>query len=320
MAINDAFDEVTASTFANRKGTPTDNITGMNALYNHFKKKKRITEDVSGGSRFERPVILMPNTTVGNYSGLGAHNIDEGENFSNLTVDWSKKYMYVIISGDEMRQNKGPEKAYSLVDAKIDAGEASVANHMSSEIYSDGTVVDGLIGLQGWMQTNGAGTVGGINSALYTNWQNKYLEMSGTDAWQANIRKEFNKAFLLASYNATSPDLIVASNDVYNAYEDTIQQQIRYMSAEKADGAQENIAYKGADVIHDVNVNFTGTAERAYMLTTKHWELCELSELKWKKQPYKTPVNADGIVIPFLWAGAQLTKSRRTNCLLIDAA
>ena len=320
MAINDAFDEVTASTFAHRKKSVTDNITGQNALLNMLREKNRIRTDVKGGTQIEEPVILMPNGTVGNFSGFQAHNINESEVSTNAAYQWSNKFMYVVASGPELRMNSGFEAVYSLSQTRIEAAEASAANHMAAELYSDGSVVDGLTGLQAFIQADGQGTVGGINSANFANWRNQFKEMETTNSWQTAVRKEFNALYIKCCLNTDKVDLIMASHDVYNAYEATLQEQIRYMDKSAANGGHETVRYKTAEVVFDTNTNFAASAERAYFLTTKNMALVEHPQAKWEKEAARKPVNADGIIIPFYWMGNLTMKSRRTMGLLKDTA
>src|SRR3990167_5179141 len=110
----------------------------------------------------------------------------------------------------------------------------TAGNNMSIDIYSDGALSNQIGGLASIIQASGTGTVGGIVSGTYTFWLNKYREMAGTGTWsKSTIKGEMNALWLDCVRGKDKPDLIVASHDIYSAYEESLQDQQRYNDASK---------------------------------------------------------------------------------------
>lgn len=160
-----------------------------------------------------------------------------------------------------------------------------------------------------------------IVAGTYTWWANQYQEMTGTGAWsKSTIKGEMNKLWMKTVRGLDKPDLILASHDIYAAYEEALQDNQRYMDSKKASAGFESLKYKTADIIFDSNTNFGTTAERAYFLNTDYLYLVEHPDARWTEDDQRTPVNQDAIVIPMYWMGALVLTNRARQGLLIDAA
>lgn len=146
--------------------------------------------------------------------------------------------------------------------------------------------------------------------------------MAGTGSWsKSTIKGEFNTLWLDCVRGNDKPDLIVASHDVFSAYEESLQDLQRYVdSAKKATVGFESLRYKTADVIFDNNTNFGTTAELAYFLNTKFLYLVQHKEAQWTQDEDKKPTNQDAVIIPMYWMGQLVTSNRALQGRLYDAA
>jgi hypothetical protein len=134
------------------------------------------------------------------------------------------------------------------------------------------------------------------------------------------LRGYFNRLWSLTERGTNKTDLIIASNDFYNAYEASVQQQVRYMNKTKAEDGFETIAYKSADVVRDACANFATNAELAYFLNTKYLYLFEHPKARWEREETRTPPDQDVTIVPFIWMGNMMCRGRRDQGLLKDAA
>jgi hypothetical protein len=212
-----------------------------------------------------------------------------------------------------------------LVKAKRKSVLHTSANEMSRETYADGSVTNGIQGLANIIQTNGLGTVGGIDSSVWSFWRNQFYEMTGTNLAAApsaanaiSMKADMNRLWLRLNFGADKPDLIVFSHDFYALYELGEQQLQRYMDADEAQSGFGSLKYKSASVIFDDNTNFAQTAEKGYFINSDHLYLFQHPEAQWTADEEKRPTNQDAVIVPFYWMGNFACDSRRTQGVFID--
>lgn len=317
---NSVFTEMVTTTLRNHAKQVVDNVSLNNALLSRMKDRGNIKTE-SGGYEIVLPIEYDENDTYQRYSGWDTLNVSASDVLTAAKYDWAQVAIHVTASGRELRMNNGPEQMIKLSKARIKNAMNTAANNMSVDIYSDGALTNQVGGLALLIQNNGQGTVGGINSATYTFWRNKFREMTGTGTWSSTtIQGEMNNLWYGLNRGQDKPDLIVASHDVYAAYEASLQTQQRWSDAKTASAGFESLKYKSADIIFDDNTNFGTTAEKAYFLNTKYLYLIQHSEAQWTQDDEKKPINQDGVVIPMYWMGNMVCSNRALQGVLIDAA
>lgn len=318
---NATFTEMVTTTLRNHGKELTDNVSDHNALLRYLKERGNIRTE-SGGYEIALPLAYAENSTYQRFSGLDTLDTSASDIATAAKYDWAQAAIHVVSSGRELMMNNGPERMINLVKAKIANAMDTAANNMSVDIYSDGALSNQIGGLSLLIQAAGTGTVGGIVSGTYTFWKNKFREMAGTGSWsKSTIKGEFNTLWLDCVRGNDKPDLIVASHDVFSAYEESLQDLQRYVdSSKKATVGFESLKYKTADVIFDNNTNFGTTAELAYFLNTKHLFLIQHKEAQWTQDDEKKPTNQDAVIVPMYWMGQLCTDNRALQGRLYDAA
>jgi len=304
----------------------TDNVSNHNALLNRMKKKGNI-KTVSGGYEIAEQIDYAENATYQRYVGYEGLNTGASDVLSTVKYPYQQIALHVTASGRELRMNAGKEQMINLVKARKENALRSAANNFSVDIYSDGSLTNQINGLSNLIQTNGQGTVGGINAATWTFWRNQFREMTGTNtaaspsaANAVAMKADMNALWLALNRGADKPDLIVMTHDFYSLFELGEQQLQRYADSEMAQAGFTSLKYKSADVIFDDNTNFATTGERAYFLNTDYLKLVQHSEAQWTMDGEKTPVNQDAVVIPMYWMGNLVTTQRSLQGILFDAA
>ena len=300
------FTEMVTTTLRHTDVKIADNVSNHNALLNVMKRKKKI-KTVSGGYEIQIPLEYAENGTYQRYSGYDQLNTGASDVLTSAKFDWKQVALHVTASGKELRQNNSEEKMIGLVEARVNNAKNTAANNMSIDIYSDGALTNQVSGLANIIQTNGQGTVGGINSATFTFWQNQFKEMTGTDL-ASTVR------------GADKPDLIVSTHDLYSLYELGMQDKQRYANGELAKAGFETLKYKTADVVFDDNTNFGTTDELMYFLNCDYVYMVQHSDAQWSTEEEKTPVNQDAVVIPLFWMGEMCVSNRARQGVLFDAA
>lgn len=318
---NSVFTEMVTTTIRSHPTEVSDNVSANNALYSRLKKRGKI-KAISGGYEIVRPLDYAENSTYQRYSGFDTLNVNASDVLTAAKYDWVQAAINVVASGRELRMNSGKEQIIDLAAAKLKNAQRTAANNMSIDLYSSGALANQMGGLAQIIQTNGQGTVGGINSTTYTFWRNKFLEATGTNlVTKANIKGFMNTLFLDLTRGADRPDLIVSSNDFFSLFWESLQDLQRYSrDNENAVVGFQSLKFVDADVIFDSNTNFATNAERMYFLNTNYLEMVEHRDARWTTTDEKMSVNQDGVVIPLLWMGNLTCSNRALQGILIDAA
>jgi hypothetical protein len=327
MAIPSAVFTEMVTTTLRRSGTEvTDNVSKHNALLNIMKRKNKI-KTYNGGYEIQEPLEYAENGTYQRYSGYEQLNTTASDVLTSAKYDWQQIALHVTASGREVRMNSGKEAMIRLVQARKKNAMNTAANAMSIDIYSDGALSNQIGGLANLIQTNGQGTVGGINAANWPFWRNQFRELVGTNtaaapsaANAASMLADMNRLWLATTRGKDKPDLLVFTHDFYSLYELGLQEKQRYADATLGDAGFETLKYKTAAIVFDDNANFGTTAERGYFLNTDYLYLVQHSEAQWTADEEKKPVNQDAIVVPMYWMGNMVTTNRALQGILFDAA
>lgn len=321
------FTEMVTSTDRNWSQKVTDNVSKNNALMARLKKKGKIRTE-SGGTEIAVSLEYAENGTYQRYNGYDVLNTAASDVLTGAKYDWMQVALHVTANGREVRMNMGDRtRMINLVKARKDNALKTAANNFSIDAYSDGALTNQIGGLASIIQTNGQGTVAGIDSATWTFWRNKFKEMTGTNLAAspsatnaASMKADMNNLWLSLNRGADKPDLIVLSHDLYTLYETGEQQLQRYMDASMAEAGFVGLKYKTADVIFDDNTNFATTAEKGYFLNTDYLYIVQHSEAQWTPDEEKRPTNQDAIVVPIYWMGNMVCSNRALQGVLFDAA
>jgi len=303
-----------------------DNVSEHNALLSRMKKKGNI-KTMSGGYEIAEQIDYANNGTYQRYSGYDALNTQASDVLTSVKYSLQQVALHVTASGKELRMNSGKEAMINLVEARKANALRTAANNFSIDLYSDGALTNQINGLANLIQTNGQGTVGGINAATWTFWRNQFKEMTGTNtaaspsaANAISMKADMNALWLSLNRGMDKPDLIVFSHDFYALYELGEQQLQRYADSDLAKSGFTSLKYKSADVVFDDNTNFATTAERGYFLNTDYLYLQQHREAQWTMDDQKAPVNQDAVVIPMYWMGNMVVTNRSLQGILFDAA
>jgi hypothetical protein len=317
---NSIFTELVTTTLRAHPTEISDNVSQHNALYRRLKTNGKIKK-LSGGYEIVRPLDYAENATYQRYSGYDALDIGASDVLSAAKFDWVQAAVHVTASGRELRMNSGKEQLIDLAAARTKNAMRTAANNMSLDLYSSGSLTNQMGGLGTIIQTAGTGTVGGINSSTYTFWQNQFTEMSGTNAY-GGIRADMMKLWLNCARGADQTDLIVATQDLYQAFWESLTTNQRYTSDDKEATAGFNaLRFQQADVIFDRQAtNFTSTGEKMYFINSDYLELVVHRDANWSTLDDKVSVNQDATVIPIIWMGQLVVSNRARQGVLIDAS
>ena len=245
-----------------------------NALLKRLERKGNV-KTVDGGRTIVQELEYAENGTYKRYSGYEALDISPSDVFTGAEYNYAQAAVAISISGLEELQNSGEEAIINLLAGRIKNADRTLMNNIALDIYSDGTADGGrqIGGLQLLVAAVNTNTVGGINAGTYTFWQNKVfssLTNGGSPASSANIQSYMNRLYLQLVRGADSPDLIVADNNYYRLYLESLQAIQRIAGDSEASAGFNSLKYMNSDVVLDGGFGGGAPTNTMYMLNTDY--------------------------------------------------
>jgi len=317
LAFTVDWGDLVTTTLENRSPELADNITNNNALLTFIKKNGNGKRTFSGGREIMQELRYAQNQSFIWYSGYEPLNISLNDTMTAARFAIKQAAISVVISGLEQIQNSGDEAMKDLIKERVRTAEDTFWNSMSAAIYSDGTAfggkqIGGLSLLVSKSPTSGV--VGGIDRSAQLWWQN-FAVSSALDPRGAvtasNIQSYMNSTTISLKRNTDGVDLIVADNNFYLAYLNTLQTIQRISSEGEATGVGAgftSLKYYGAgksvDVILDGGKNGQIPPNTMYFINTDYLYYRPSSERNFKViGGDRANVNQDAIVRLYAWAG-----------------
>lgn len=322
--------DIITTTIEARGKTLADNVTNNNALLMKMKERDNV-KTFSGGNLIREELMYSDPSTrnAGSYSGYDTIDITPNSPISAAQFDIKQYSAAVSMSGLEMLQNSGKEQIIDLLAGRIKVAEAELMNSIATGIYSDGTGNGGkdIVGLASAISTSPtSGTYGGINRATWSFWQNVAFDATtdgGAAATSLNIPAYMNRVAVQLVRGTDRPDMIVADNNYYRLYLESLQAIQRIGSTDQGGAGFTSLKYFGAgfncDVFLDGGIEGSAPSNRMYFINTKY--------LKFRPHANRNfvpiggdrqSVNQDAIVRLIGWAGALTSCGARYQGVLAD--
>ncbi len=267
--------EIVTTTLRARTGKLADNVTKNNALLSRLatKGKRKL---VNGGRTIVQEIEYAENGTYKRYSGYESLNISPSDVFTSAEYNYAQAAVAISISGLEMIQNSGEAAIIDLLASRIGNAERTLRNNIALDIYSDGTADGGrqIGGLQLLVSgTPTTGVVGGIDrsttvGSFFRNVAFSSVTDGGTAATSANIQSYMNRVYVQLVRGADKPDLIVADNNYWRLYLESLQAIQRIASNDEAMAGFSSLKYMDADVVLDGGVGGGAPSNTMYFLNT----------------------------------------------------
>jgi hypothetical protein len=329
---NTSISDIIATNIQSRSGELADNVTNNNALLRRLKERGNV-KTFSGGNVILQEIMYTDSTTsnTNSYSGYEVLNVAQNSPISAAQFSITQYAAAVSISGLEMIQNSGKEAIIDLLDGRMNVAEAQLANRIGSDVYLDGTGNSGknITGLGAAVpDAPSTGTYGGINRANFSFWRS--IKYSGTtdggSATSASNIQGYMDALAVQLIRGTDkPDLIVADNNYYKLYLQSLQsiQRISDSGSSMAGAGFASLKYYGAgmasDVVLDGGIGSAATANHMWFLNTKYLMFRPHKDRNFVPiGGERQSVNQDAVVKLLGWAG-NITSSGPQFCGVLFA-
>jgi hypothetical protein len=315
MATFANISDIITAGIQSRTGSLADNVSQNTALLLRLKKRGNV-KTFSGGNVILQELAYLDASTrnAGSYSGYDVIDITPNSPISAAQFDIKQYAAAVSVSGLEMLQNAGKERVIDLVEGRIMVAEANLMDRISAGLYSNGTGNGGkdITGLQAAIAVAPtSGTYGNINRATWTFWRNASfgaVTNGGSAATSANIQSYMNRLALQLVRGTDSADLIVADNNYYRLYLESLQAIQRVASEEMAAAGFASLKYMGtgkaADVVLDGGIGGSISANTMYFMNTKFLHFRPHADRNFVPiGGDRTSVNQDAVTKLIGWAG-----------------
>jgi hypothetical protein len=298
------FTELVSTTYRAHKAEVVDNVSNHNAFFRQISKKGNV-EMLDGGLTITYPIDFEDNATYQRYSGYDTLNISNSEVLSSVEFQWRNVAIHVTASGTEIRNNSGRNRIINLVKARIKNAMRSMANGLSQDFYSAGSLTNQIGGLQALIADAGTGTVGGINSSTYTFWKNIVqsaaapLQGAGITVSATTIERFFFDLWNALERGSDHVDCIIASDDYFGLFESSQQALRRYADKDEADSGFVALKCKGAKIWRDSAASGMPAAH-AYFTNTDYFKLVAHQDAWMEMIDEQRSINNDAVVMPIL--------------------
>lgn len=319
---NSNYDTLLTTTLANFSRKLKDNVTKNIALLNRLDKKGKM-KPFSGGTKILEELEYGEGDLVW-YNGFDTINYSPKELFTAAEFPMKLCAVPIAISGEEQLMNSGKEQILDLFEKRYKNGIKTMKNKLSAALYSDGTGSSGkeIGGLKLLVADDPtAGTVGNINRATSGNafWRNQSKVME-TALTKDTIRKEMDVLYLKCCRGVDKPDLIVADNDMYSLYNESLSDLQRFTNPDVANAGFVSLKYKGADVIFDGGQGGACPEGHMYFLNTDYIYLRTHKDRDMKViNGDRMAVNQDALYRLVGWAGNLTTSNASLQGVLVNA-
>lgn len=310
------FTELVSSTFRDHKKEIADAISKHNALFRRMTTKGR-KRTLDGGLSIAVPLLHAENGTYTRYSGYDPLNVGASESLTSAEYPWCQVSVYVTASGRELRINKGENAFINLLKTRISVAQKSMANGLSGDFYSAGSLANQINGIQALIADAGTGNVGGIDSSVHTVWQNVVqsaaapLQGGGAiTVGPTTIESLMLPLYLRLTRGADSPDLLVFSEDYFTYYEQSQTSLKRYAPSDEGQGGMVSMKYKTADVVFDSSASGMPSSH-GYFNNSDYLEWVVHEDADMEVMDELKAVNQDAVAIPVITQGNLCTNNRK---------
>lgn len=273
---NSAITDIIATTIQSRSGILADNLTQNNAILQRLQQKGNVNPFSGGNVILQEIMYNDPNTSnVNSYSGFEVINISPDSPISAAQFPITQYADAVTISGLEMLQNSSKEAIIDLLDGRMQVAEARLLNRISGDLYLDGTGNGGknITGLAAAVpDVANTGTYGGIDRATWAFWRPTVT--SGTTVTALNILGLMTSTAIQLVRGTDKADLIIADNNFYSLYVQSLQAIQRIASEESGAAGFASLKFYGggtsADVVLGGGVGGQATSNHMWFLNTDY--------------------------------------------------
>jgi hypothetical protein len=313
--------ELVVTTLRSRAKKLADNATHNTALLARLKQKGNV-QPFNGGRSILQPITYALNGTVKRYSGYDSLNIAPQDVFTGAEYAIKQIAVAVSMSGLEEILNADAAQVLDLLRERMKNAEDSMLMTLSGDVYSDGTADSGkqINGLAALVSNTGLGVVGGIDSSVWTFWQNQVISSAGLGLGvpsSSNMQTLVNRAIMQTKRGREEVDLLVGDNNMYRFYLESLQAIQRITSTTDGKFGFSSVkTWNNADVVYDGGYHGDAPANQMYCLNTNHIKYRPAAGRDMTPLGERFSTNQDAFVKLIGWAGNLVASNRQLQVVI----
>lgn len=289
-----------------------------NALYAYAMANNKV-EYEDGGREISNPLIFGRNPNVTSYEYYDTLPIAQTNEFNTARYGWGRVAGSVIISEQEIDENRGAAEIFKILKGKMQALEESIKEKFQTYLYGAGTGKDPN-GLALCIPDDPTtGTLGGINRATEPQWRTMAKDYNDSLTYQ-NIEEEFDDILLdMKQGKNEKPDLILCGRNIYKMYRKAVRDKISiladgtYAGKKMYDLGFDGVSFGGITMIYDEDC----PSDKAYFINSTYLKMHVLKHVNMKVKELAAPWTQDCIGRRIIWQGQMcLWKANRTQCVI----
>ncbi len=289
---------------------------------------------VDGGEKIFMPLMYARNTTIEGYAGYDTLNITPTDPFTACEYEWRRIAGSINVDNDRLDKNAGSaQKLFDLMKGMLQNLKISY-----QESWNDMLLKAKLAGskeplgifdiIKDDPTTNPAsGALGGIDAVANTWWRNQKKDLGlvafGTDQTGAGM-VALRKLIRDCEFGEDKPKILIGGEYAFEAVENTMVNQIRYMSDKQkaiAKAGFDSILVKGLPLVMEKRISALRVAQglsgdAIYAVNPKYLQLYAMKHRWFEASKVKEPVNQDTQVQHLITACQLTTDNRRTSGVL----
>lgn len=226
-----------------------DNVSARSPMLNWMRAKGRIKSYTLSGGHIVEPVLSTYDKS--RVQALAAYQeIDLSPESGQITMLYTKKDVTntMMISKTEWDSNQGEQQMINLADSKTEQSSLELADQFEEWLYGDGTDQDGKVplGLGALISLDNTGTLCGYDRATNAWLQNVIVDgTKDADDWD-RLRWAFSRCYRRCARGTIKTELILTSEEVFEAYETLYYDKVMLTSEEYQDLGFDNYRFKKA--------------------------------------------------------------------------
>jgi hypothetical protein len=268
-----------ATTIANYIPTLEDNVFSSMPLLAILKPRiKSFT-----GLKIVQPLLYGEAPNAGVYSDADTFATAANSGISAAEFEFRQYYGLTHFTGIELAKNSGKQALLNLVSARLKQLEMTIAENLDEMLFTGTDATKQMLGITVACATKD-NTVGDIDSTTYTWWEPS-LNENAVALSLSVMRRLYNSA----SSGNDHPTNILTDQHEFEAYENLIDDNARFLDPKLADAGFQNLMFKAAPIMFDKYC----PNGYMYFINTKYLTLAKLADVWFKVSDWLFPTNAD---------------------------